>query len=54
MDENNANLISKNINDHSCMPANFDNAIECARKAFCRLLVGTNYKCVPLESSKPA
>ena len=43
MDENNINLIAKNVNDHTCMPANTDGAIECVQKTFCRLLVGTNY-----------
>ena len=31
------------MNDHTCMPANTDDAIECALKTYCRLLDGTNY-----------
>ena len=43
MDANNTNLISKNIYDHTCMAANTDNAIECAPRKYCRILVGTKY-----------
>ena len=43
MDANNTSLISKNVNDHSCMAANTDDAIECAPRKYCRILVGTKY-----------
>ena len=43
MDENYTNLIAKNVNDHTCMPANTDDAKECASRTFCKLLVGTTF-----------
>ena len=43
MDANNTSLIAKNVYDHSCMMANTDDAIECAPRTFCRLLVATKY-----------
>ena len=43
MDANIPNLISKNIYDHTCMAPNTDDAIECAPRFYCRILVGTKY-----------
>ena len=43
MDANITSLISKNVNDHSCMAANTDDAIECAPRIYCRILVGSKY-----------
>ena len=43
MDANNTSLIAKNDIDHTCMAANTDNAIECAPRTYCRILVNTKY-----------
>ena len=43
MDATNINLIAKNANDHTCMMANRDDAIECAPRLSCKILVATKY-----------
>ena len=43
MDATVSSLIGKNNIDHYCLAVSMSNAIECAPKVFCRILVGTLY-----------
>ena len=49
MNANITNLVAKNAIDHTCMPPNTDNAIECAPSIYCRILVVNFYQCVLLD-----
>ena len=43
MDASVSNLIGKNKIDHNCLAVSISDAIECAPKIFCRILVGALY-----------